>query len=365
MDIKNICLEFPEIAPFSPKDQTDIDVLFSSSPMRLAGLNLVYERSPDFMALLRAQGGEQVSLVGRHNSQLFGLASFSFSKRFIGGKVQNVGYLGDMRIQPSKLSTRLWRDAYPKLLRSGNSYFYTAILSQNELAKRSLVKQKRDSGFRYDFLKKVRMINLLMKKPWARVRSNFFVRNAQDADQKSVKEFLDNFNRKLHLGYCFKEFEWDHRKSNWPNWCFEDFLIIERNNNILAVTLPWAPTTIKRMKINHCPSTLRVTNLFSKLLGAKSLVVGESLSTLYLTHFAWDSSIKCHEAADAFITYLSSSGVFKRHNFVSYAEQDLSEPPAKSFFSFSLDVDLYSVRLTDQSVRQPIDSLIGFEMATV
>ncbi len=334
--------------------------------MKLAGLNLIYQRSPDFTALLRAQSSDYLSIVGRHNQEFLGFASASMSRRYVEDKLLRVGYLGDMRIQSSRLTSRLWRKAYPKLLQHlAADYFFTAIVAQNRTAKKNLVNQKRSSGFRYDFLKTVRMINLLARKPWSS-GSRLLVRPAVQTDESNIRKLLTRFNKNVFLGYDFSEAEgneWTHRQLHWPGWRLEDFLVLEKDKRILAVTLPWAPTAIKRMMIDRCPWPFRILNQISKFFGGKAVRAGENLSTLYLTHLAWDDSLTSREGAEAFAHWLFKNR--HNHHIISYAEQKHRQKSSGAFVSFEFEIDLFSVRLESQPPRQPVDGLVGFEMGIV
>lgn len=87
----------------TPRLATDADNaalldLFGDVPMRGA-LVLATQRSPDFFSLYRMQRVEPIVYVGDAEHGLMGMCTALIRDGWLDGRVQKVGYLGDLRIR--------------------------------------------------------------------------------------------------------------------------------------------------------------------------------------------------------------------------------------------------------------------------
>lgn len=375
MDLAGFQEKYPSLEGYKEQDQESLFDLFDRTPMDLQGLKLIYDRRPYFSSLLKAQSNQWLTILSKREGRSLGFASMSVSPRYFNGKLQNVCYLGDLRTELDSKTLRLWRKSYGDVLELCKGHFssappkkfLTAILKNNQVAKRSLVHSKRKNPVTYDFLKTVQMVNVLgaympFKKPDS-------VRWATKDDRKKIQKFLQNTHEQMQLGYDFSikdASEWKNREKNWPNWSIEKFLLKEVDGQIVGLCMPWSPTQLKRMRITDCDWKLKTLFSLAKLFGCKNPKVGENFSTLYLTHMSFDRNSSFNEInlGYEFSRFLFKEGALKKYNLISFC----SQTPQKSragLLTQTTDVDLYFVRPSHEQKSEPINDYIDFEMTLV
>lgn len=347
--------------------------------MTLLGLKLVYDRSPNFNALLKKQGLRFKTIVSKKNNQMSGLFSISSSPRFLFNRPIVAGYLGDFRITNDLKTTLFWRKNYNLAIDSFSqteeldkpSVFITAILKNNYAAKKSLLENRRlANNFKYHFLRSVEMINILSK-PIFRLNTHsslFRTRRATPNDEAAIKEFIIKAEQKKILGFDFAR---NHHEL-WKHGQFDmsQFLIVEdASGRMVGVTLPWSPDSIKSMILKDINWSLKSFLKLVRLAGINTPEENTNIKVLYLTHLNIIDTINMKKILESILHWLHNDPSFKNFHMISFA--NWSNARWSEYLNYSVTVDLYEVTssssspkifgVSDDMLSQPF----GFEMAYV
>lgn len=376
MDLTNYLQENLQVSLLtSTQDNHDVLELMAKSPMNVGGIELLYDRAPQFSDLLKCQNSYSRTFLGRHrDGKLFGFFSVSTGKKWYQGKKVDCGYIGDFRTDNSRASAVFWRKSYAQILAHVQSsaeaglpkYFLTAILKKNHEAIRNLTQVRKDFGFSYNFLREVDMVNAYGFLPWSK-KSSLDAVPATLADLPALKLFLDSSEKEKDFGSIFDGGDgdcWQYRQQFWHGYSIEKFLLIKNSEGqILACTLPWDPGFAKRMTVLKAPKALVVFFKLIKIFGFNMPAVGDSLRTIYLTHLNVSSELSQAEVATAFLQSVFQT--YKDAHMVSFADHDGFSKKMKSMISQRISVMLYSVSLSKDTINQASSEKIGFEMGLV
>ncbi len=341
--------------------------------MKVGNIELVYERSPDFTALLNCQSSLHETIVARGGrNEVLVFFSLSFSKRWFFGQRLNAAYIGDFRTNGSQQAAVLWRKEYASQLqkfkldsRFNVDYFITGILKKNNEAIKNLVGLKKDHGFYYEFLKELNMVNV-----YGRIFPNqkkSTVVRATELDKETLIEFLHRQEQRKFFGTDFsdrEEGEWKYRSETWPGFSIHQFLLIkDEQGKIKACTLPWDPTPVKRMRVKSAPSWLARTFSALNFLGFRFPTLGDDLKTVYLTHLNTDETCDRSDAVQEFINYVFATR--EDLTMVSFSEDAERKINLRNYFYQKVPVLLYRVRLQGEPALHQSVGEVGFEMGLV
>lgn len=346
--------------------------------MNLLGLSLVYERSPRFNDLLKAQGQSFKTIVSRRKDLLTGLFSISNSLRFLKGQSVCVAYLGDFRIEKDLKIAAFWRKHYGQVLNIFSNeeslkrpqIFITAILKENKLAHKTLVENPRkQSEFKYHFLRSVKMINILSKPFLLKTKTRFRVRYVEKNEEEKLISFIEECEKEKTLGFDFvsnqKEL-WEYRKAHFPGFGVNQFLVVESaTGDWIATTLPSSPDPIKRMVLQKISRTVRIFFSTLRFLGIPLPQEGESIKTLYLTHFNILKGNDPKKVIDSIIYCLQDNKISSNYHMISFA--DWWNKTWNEYLTYSTDVNLYEVTAIGALPKLSSNEtdVLGFEMALV
>lgn len=384
MDLKKFINAHSELAEFDPSiGQSQREILdLISKPMNLLGLKLAYDRSPDFDALLKAQGLKYKTIISKKNSRLTGLFSISTSPRLLANHSIDTAYLGDFRIENDRRIAAFWRKNYSQaleLMSKSNELncpelFITAILQENKLARKSLVENPKAKGdFTYHFLRTVEMTNVISTSLFKSCHPGISVRYARADEENRIRNFTCLWEKEKILGFDFVRngYElWNQRKKNIPGFEATRFLMVEdRNHQLLGVALPWSPDSLKRMVLKDMTWPLKTFFSSLGLFGLNLPKENQSIKTLYLTHLNMINSIEPKIVVSSLINWLFKNYPTKEFHMISFANWwNLNW---KEYIKYSVAVNLYEVTSSSASSKL-IDKddlfrakAFGFEMALV
>ncbi|HWU43554.1 MAG TPA: hypothetical protein VN132_08955 [Bdellovibrio sp.] len=373
MDLDSYLHNHPCLRLFSSSDQEAVLNLAGKSPMKVGGIELLYDRSPDYQALLQCQGEKLQTILGEEEERLRLVYSFSTAKRWIHGKLESCAYIGDFRTDQSRKAAMIWRKYYAEflsVLKSDSNYdspkyVLTAILKKNKEAFLNFVGSQKDFGFRYDFLSELNMINVYKQWPWGG-RSPIQTQRASKEDELALLNFLNERERDKIFGSNFEvpNNDWNLREKTWPGYFIENFLIQKNvDGKIIACTLPWDPSFAKRMTVTKAPFLMRFIFRALNAVGFSMPTVGESLKTLYMTHLNIDTNIDEALSVQSFLHYL-----FKHHrkyHMISFADEARLVDRLRGFIYQKVGVMLYTVALTNETPLLTESKRVGFEMGLV
>jgi hypothetical protein len=357
-------------------DQEELFRIFEASPMKLPGLNLIYDRSPDLTTLLKCQAPQHETIIGEIDNLILGLASLSWGPRYVFGEKQSISYLGDLRTVRDHRAGLIWKGFFPLFLdgvkASGIQHVLTGILADNAFAIKSLTKRK-ENEFQYHYLQQLSMVNVLGQKPF---HSRSKVHKVQKTPSVSTHaqrlvSFIDQREKGKLFGQCLLDGEWQRRLDVWPDFKLSHIYSIENTKGIRAICIPWSVNKAKRMKAQNIRWWFSLSLNWLKIFGIKIPKVNEALEVAYLTHlhFAKDTSIEERaELLDALIQEVKKEPWIRKASFISFADgQGIhKENKFKKYATQSTPVNLYLVTKKDETIPSNLlNQDISFEMALV
>lgn len=172
-------------------DNDAILAFMSSQPMS-AGLQMRFDRSPDFFAMPRVHSDEFETHLFVHDGTIVALASLVLRDGYINGTLEKVAYLCDLRVEPSRNLAGRWHRLFMKRMSELASekaarYAFTVILRENHSARNALVTRKR---FGYELVRGFQTISILACKPWGKRASELTIRHADESDMGDIKSFF-------------------------------------------------------------------------------------------------------------------------------------------------------------------------------
>lgn len=375
MDLNSFLQKYPQLKLLqSPSDNHQVLELMERSPMRLGFIDLLYDRAPNFQALLQAQGEHYLTLLSMtENNKVSGCFSVSTTTKYIDGKKKSCAYIGDFRTNGDRRVALLWRTEYQQILNifknaqelNKPEYFLTAVLKKNKEAIRNLTSAKKDFGFYYHFLCEKNMVNVFGKWPMSG-RSVYEVQSLNSQDFIELRHFLDDAEKKKQFGSVFDSSKTDalvFREKYWPEVNFEKFLIIKNSEGKMAAScLLWNPKTLKQMSVSRMGSLFEKAIKLLNKIGLNLPIKGQSLETIYMTHLNVDKSVDPKAAVSSFLNQALEK--FPKAHMVSFSDDFGVYPELDDYIKQSTAVLLYEVSTNKKPSFRQQDS-ISFEMSLV
>ena len=158
MKLNDILAPYKYFSRSTPEDNQGILDFFNSITMDTKTFSLRYDRGNDFFLFAKEQSDKNFIFVMRdEKGKILGTAAIATIPHYVNGKLELLGYLGDLRISPL-LSPKIrinWKKCYSDIIVNfskieefqGIKYLYSAILDENQNAMRSLLKNNEISSF--------------------------------------------------------------------------------------------------------------------------------------------------------------------------------------------------------------------------
>jgi hypothetical protein len=310
-------------------DNAAILAFLKTVDMETTGLNLRYDRAPDFFSFVRQQGDLGFTfLFLNDDGSIGGLCVASFRQFFVKNRLTRAGYLSDLRLHP-KLSRRAriqWRQLYADVVEhahriaefDGCEYLYTAILAENETAIKALSNGK--SGFNYRELMRYESFAVLGRLPLGPLRrlipslspGEFRVRRATAEDEPRLRSLLHAQNSSSILGDHVTadgaNDELARRLSNWKGLSLESFLLAENREGLLvACVAPWTHRESRRLVVDSIGFAQSLLGEILPFLGGKRIRARQDFSVLNFTHLTFANSLSNRQTQQVFHALLSTT----------------------------------------------------------
>jgi hypothetical protein len=372
MDLAQLIEKYNGIRLAKPADERALRTFFNQHQMSTKKISLQYERGPDFFAMMNARGHKSLTFVYENaDGALRGVASISYRDGYVDGKLQTVGYLGDLRIAMDRHILREWKKLYaeivnlsPELEDTGHATHYlTAVIDENNLARRTLVRNT-VGGLAYNPLVPYRMVNIFKMRPWAKSLSlkKFKLEPLRAQTVNEAQEFL---NREHSSRYFGEHNELRRRLEVWPNFSFGNCTIVrDLKGNIRGFCGYWDNSTLKRTRIFYHSRQLK---FLSHALNLPK--DGQELHFMYMTNFCVDASLPRKDRDlvgqalfdEGYTRFLSSPC-----NFLSFCEFSIERwsSARRRYLYFTTPMQLYTVTASPKIEPLPTRPP-GFEMAIV
>jgi hypothetical protein len=346
--------------------------LFGAVPMR-GDLVLSTQRGPDFFALYGLQRARAYTYVGEDEKGLLGMATALVREGWLDGRVQPVGYLGDLRVRfdRSRAFGRLFGDHFEALCaETGCGAYYTSVLASNRAAINALVRRspKRRNQPWYEPLHRFAAVSVQLTRR-RRPSSDVPVRSATPDDLPAIAALLDEAHRRRPFGYRYDDGELQHRLARWPGFTLDDTLVaLDARGALLGVTTLWDPSPVKRYRVHAYRGTMRWVqrgfNLAARVAGWPTLPApGGDFRSVYLSNLAVrdESPRVFHALLEHAYARLQPTG---RHFFTfELDEGDPLEPALKGFLARRLEFQLFAVTPASAPRLEWPRGRTGFEIA--
>jgi hypothetical protein len=365
MKLQEILNKFPNFFLASENDNQEILEFFKTVPMKGEGLELFYDRSPNFFSFCKYQSDKVFIFLAKDEGKIQGVATMIIRPGYIQGVQKNVAYLGDLRVAPNRKITLQWRKLFIEVLGQAKNIeeflgcddFLTAVMEGNILAKNNLTKLQYKLGYRH--VAKYKMINVWLR-CW-KIKSQF---KPFSVHQNSINEFI-HFMQQEHSKYDFgfyMEFEFFYRMQQWHNLQLDNFLMVKRGEEIIAALVLWEPSQAKKIIIKSIPWYLRWTQLIPSFPK-----VGKELKLLYLNTLTFKSGLSGEEKNDvlnSILNYTFELDSMKKYHAISFAEfeNENFNNALKGFLVSKTKLELYTIDFEDSKKYQ---LPVGFEMGLV
>jgi RimJ/RimL family protein N-acetyltransferase len=340
-----------------------------------SNLDLTQERDPDFFRLLDMHLGEHEVLIAEGRDGRAGACgALSIRPGWVDGRIENVGYLGDLRIVPGSRAAAVMPKVFAKLLerardRLGAQVFYTVIFDENEAAKRSLVErsEKRKGLPIYRVMTPFEMTNVQFTT--SKGRPGAPVERASRAGLDELIAFLAERARSRVMGDPCDAARMMRRLETWP-LAVDSFLIARRSGRIAGCAAPFDTDPFKRTRVLGYYGRMRwIRTAFD--LGAAVLRYPPLPAPGETFRFAFLSHLEVRDDDPAVLRDLLLEAYRQRAgdglHFLS-AMVPRGSPLARAFSGFTVNrtpMTIYSVTLADgpHAERDFETMRPGFEMA--
>jgi len=334
-------------------DDAGIRRLLSSNPIP-GKIRIRYEREPDYFAGCATMGATQV-LVARADERVIGVACRAIRPMYINGQRAEVGYLGQLRVDPNFrgrwLVLRGFRKLHELHRQSPPRGYVTTIIEGNAEAEGVLVRLARGPMPRYRKLDRLMTLAL----PTARApRVERLVPRHSLAD---IVAFLNREGRRKNFFPVYDEQSFsDGAFSEGTTRGFDpkDFIVIERDGVIAGVAGLWDQSAYKQSIVDAYDPLTRaarpIYNTAAKVLHRATLPKpGTALRFGYGSFFCVvndDPAI-----ARELITRLLAAARARRleHLLLGFTESDALLATARTFRHVAYPAGIFTVAWDDGS----------------
>lgn len=282
----------PRVA--GPEDDRELTALAARAPVPGA-VSLRYERSPSYLAGCRAIGRSAEALVLRHRAsgRLAGLACRSVRRVFVNGEPADVGYLGQLRVDPAFRSRGLVGRGF-RFIRGldegrGLPGYITTIVEGNSEALGVLVDKPRPGMPRYRFLERLRCLAIPARRaPPADVPGTEF--RAGDAHRLGdVCAFLRDRGRARQFAPCWEEEDFAEDGGLVPGFGLRDLVVASSGGRIVGTAGLWDQSAYKQFVVTGYSRLLSMARPWMRAFGLADLPPpGERLRMAHLSFAAVD-----------------------------------------------------------------------------
>ncbi|MBI3967925.1 MAG: hypothetical protein HY329_19985 [Chloroflexi bacterium] len=273
------------------EDDPEIRRLLASSPMP-GRIGLTFEREPNYFLGCGTMGRFHQVLVIRHRSsgELAGLACRATRPLFVNGQPEEVGYLGQLRVDPRFQGCWLVTRAFDALRRAHAdgrvAGYITTITEENAPARGVLVERPRRTFPTYREVDRLWTLALVLQRR-ARVceQRTYELETGSPADLAAIAGFLREHGARKQFFPVYGEADFRDGPTT-RGFRSDNFVIARRNGAIAGVLGLWDQSAYKQTVVRSYGGVLRwarpLYNGASRLTGAPCLPrPGEAIRSVY------------------------------------------------------------------------------------
>ena len=285
-------------------------------------------------------------------NEIHATASILFKKAYINHQKQTIGYVTDLRISSSLLTTFSWTKILLTIGKAkeerGCQYLFSDLdQSKNRAYDKLWQNQNQNKNqwipryhlFRKFFLVAIYGQNFFHHKPLKSIKIEY----AREKDITAICSYLQEKSVGRPLRYSIEPEELGRRCKQWPDFSIKSFLIARNNKgDIIGCMAPWNNSKLQKIiPIRYHGKSFQVYST-SKTLSFFSITrplpkENESLKAKYITHGAYDNP-------DIFYSLLVQAYEDCKNKeiliYPNYAGDYMTRPP-RSFISFKIPHGFY------------------------
>jgi GNAT superfamily N-acetyltransferase len=362
------------VEPALTKDDAALRALFRRTSMG-TGIEVSFEREPSYFEASGIQGDKsEVGVIrDRLSGHIVGSGTRIMRQGFLNGELTDVGYLGDLRIDPDfrnrTLAARIYRALQDR--EPWCEWYYTVIFEENVRALETIAKARAGLPTYHD-CGRLFCPGIELRGRLPRISSpGVSLRPGMKNDLPQIVECLNrNLSRRQFANvHHLQDFQGGTR---WRGLNPEDFQIAERDNKIIGVMAAWDQSTFKQTRIVRYHGRWRwlapLSRAVAPLRRAPGLPhAGECLSYLYACCVAVDND-DVH-VFRALLRELYNAHIGKKwlYFMIGLHERDPFAPVLNEYPRVPFVGRLFAVKLSAQSTKAPaLDGRIpSIEVATL
>ena len=246
-------------------DDPDIRRLLAKNPVP-GNVAVTYEREPDYFLGCGTMGQFWQVLVARHNptGEIVGLACRATRPLFVNGKIEEVGYLGQLRVD--RRFRGRWVVALVRLARQlhGDGRvggYITTITEENAVAQGVLVDHPRRNHPIYRQVGQLCTLALILRRSKPFRSSPYEICRGSEANPSEIVSFLRSQgpNKQFFPAYTQQDFRDNVTTLGFK---FDDFVVARRNGKIVGVIGLWDQSEYKQTVVQAYSGALRFVRPF-------------------------------------------------------------------------------------------------------
>ena len=230
-----------------------------------ADISLLVERDPDFFALARARG-ESHTLVAELDAELIGCISSWRRPAWLGGKVTEIGYLGDLRVDPRHRRRRVGWELGRAILGSLDALPPAPYLVATGVGNRAVAPLVAVFGAARPPIARFTSWQLLPVRRFG-IPASLDIGAAEDRDEPELVALLDEFHRPRDCAPVFGDGGFRALLARSSGMGLGDYLLARRAGRIVAALGLWDASAVKRTRVVGLPWWLRGACAVARGLG--------------------------------------------------------------------------------------------------
>lgn len=272
-----------------PTDDPAIRRLLRENPVP-GQMDLTYEREPDYFLAAPVMGRLSQTLVARHNQtgSVVGLATRSVRRLFVNGQPEDVGYIGQLRVEEAHRGRWLVPAGFRlfhQLHQDGAARGYiTTIIEGNREAEGLLVEKARRHYPAYRKLSRLFTLALILRRPRRVHAPGLEIRTGAQVPLDEIVAFLQRQGQERNFFPCYTAEELSGSATRGLG--LEEMAVALRRGKIVGVLALWDQSGYKQTVVRAYRDDLRrlkpLYNLAASVLGARPLTeIGQSINFAY------------------------------------------------------------------------------------
>ncbi len=337
------------------EDSDDLIKFYDETPVTTP-ISIKLHKLDSFFSQYKMQSNDYQSYIlidEQNNNTIKALVTILFRPALIEGKLQDVGYVTDLRVSPERKVVLEWAHTLLPTLQKAKrerncKYIFTVVAQGQNQAMNAFIRPRnvRRELPRYFLYKNFDIVNLHGMWPWATPPlSSVITERATSKDKKALTEYITKKSRDKIPNYNPSNKHVLNNIDQWSHLELNNFILAkDTNGTIVGCTALWNSIEQEQfipVKYDSKSLTLKEALHFFSYFGITRRLtnVGSPLKFYYLSYLLADNT-------DIFysLCYQAYSFVPKTH-FLMYPhfEGDLMSQPAKSFITSSVKAGLYCV----------------------